>query len=97
MNSFPICVVKKGQRSLPAAAQCLVIALMPYAMAYLNLDTSKNLKAFTDADVLPSAMLSPAATDLQDMIRREAELYLIGEKDLDTMIQDCRDATQGDH
>lgn len=56
--------------------------------AYLNLDTSKNLKAFTDADVLPSAMLSPAATDLQDMIRREAELYLIGEKDLDTMIQD---------
>ena len=54
--------------------------------AYLDLDRSLNLKAFTDADVQPTAPAHPASTDLVDMIRREAELYLIGEQDLETTV-----------
>ncbi|MDR3052109.1 MAG: extracellular solute-binding protein [Oscillospiraceae bacterium] len=55
---------------------------------YLNIDRTKNLKAFTDAIVLPEGMPHPASSDLTDMVRREAELYLIGEKDIDTVCAD---------
>ena len=56
--------------------------------AYLDLDPELNLKAFTDATVMAESLPHPAANDVQQVTIAQTELYLIGEKDLDTMMAD---------